>query len=73
MYKPNTPNLTKKPLKNIENSVEASTWAFNNQEVKGHSGTLTPKPKIKKKMHKVSTENKCNVLKLFNIRYNSSI
>ena len=29
---------------------------------------IEKKPKIKKKMHKVSTENKCNVLKLFNIR-----
>lgn len=28
----------------MENSTEASTWAFNNQEKKGQTGTLTPKP-----------------------------
>lgn len=42
--KPRTPNLTKKPLRNIENSVEASTWAFSSQEEKGQSGTFIAKP-----------------------------
>jgi len=37
-----------KPLSRIENSTEASTCAFNNQEKKGQRGIFTPKPKTKK-------------------------
>lgn len=49
-----TPNFTKNPLKKIENSVDASTWAFNNHEVKGHMGILTAKPKTKRTKPKYS-------------------
>jgi hypothetical protein len=44
---PKTPNFTKNPLRKIENSVDASTWAFNNHDINGHKGILTPKPKTK--------------------------
>jgi len=33
------------PLRSMENSTEASTWAFSNQEKQGHRGNFTPKPK----------------------------
>src|SRR5574343_581034 len=41
---PKTPNFGITPLSKIENSVDASTCAFSNQEKQGQSGTLTPNP-----------------------------
>jgi len=38
------------PLSNMENSVEASTWARRSQEKQGHNGTLTPKPQDRRKV-----------------------
>jgi len=43
-YRPITPNFTKYPLNRIENSVEASTWAFRSQDEKGQRGTFTANP-----------------------------
>ena len=48
--KPKIPNFTIKPLSKMENSTEASTWAFNNQERQGQTGILTPNPIKKKKL-----------------------
>lgn len=47
LYRPKTPILTMYPLSSIENSTEASTWAFSSHDVAGHRGTFTPNP-IKK-------------------------
>ena len=44
-----TPSFTIKPLSKMENSVEASTCAFNSQDINGQEGTLTPKPTTKNK------------------------
>jgi hypothetical protein len=41
------------PLSNIENSTEASTWAFNSHEKQGHMGSLTPKPNKNIKLAKL--------------------
>lgn len=42
--KPTTPNLTKKPLRKMENSVDASTCALSNQDENGHIGIFIIKP-----------------------------
>lgn len=47
------------PLNSIENSTEASTWAFSSHEVAGHRGTFTPKPI--KKQRPVSTPHRDGV------------
>lgn len=54
LYKQINPNFTKKPLKKIENSVDASTWALSSQEVKGQSGSLTEKPNSKNNSNELS-------------------
>lgn len=48
LTRPQTPNFTSKPLKKIENSVEASTWALRSHDMKGHNGTFIAKPNTKK-------------------------
>ena len=53
LYRPSTPTLTMYPLSKIENSTDASTWAFNSQDVLGHRGTFTPKPTRK---HRAATK-----------------
>jgi hypothetical protein len=48
-HKPKRPSFTIKPLNRMENSTEASTCAFSNQEKNGHTGILTPNPIMKNK------------------------